>query len=47
MTELRSAEAGSATTQLPESVVDESVSDEEESQIDDDVPCFSDIEAMV
>lgn len=42
-----STEAGSARIHPPESVVDDSVSDEEESEIDDDVPYFSDIEAMI
>ncbi|KAL6576093.1 hypothetical protein OROHE_000564 [Orobanche hederae] len=46
-TMVRSMEAGSATTQLPESLVDDSVSDLEESQIDNDVPYFSDVEAMI
>lgn len=44
---IRSTEAGSARIQPPDSVVDDSVSDEEESEIDDDVPYFSDIEAMI
>ncbi|KAH6791467.1 hypothetical protein C2S51_006473 [Perilla frutescens var. frutescens] len=44
---MRSTEAGSARSQHPESVVDDSVSDEQESEIDDDVPYFSDIEAMI
>ncbi|KAL7144158.1 hypothetical protein ABFS83_08G240100 [Erythranthe nasuta] len=47
MSEIQSTEAGSARTPIPESVVNDSVSDQEESQIDDDVPYFSDIEAMI
>ncbi|KAL6552231.1 hypothetical protein OROGR_008385 [Orobanche gracilis] len=46
-TMVRSMEAGSASTQLPEALVDDSVSDLEESQIDNDVPYFSDVEAMI
>ncbi|KAI3451023.1 hypothetical protein Pfo_007688 [Paulownia fortunei] len=44
---IQSTETGSARTPLPESVVDDSVSNHEESQLDDDVPYFSDIEAMI
>ncbi|KAL3626674.1 hypothetical protein CASFOL_029417 [Castilleja foliolosa] len=44
---IRSMKAGSACTSLPVSLVDELVSKDEESQIDDDVPYFSDIEAMI
>ncbi|KAK6150582.1 hypothetical protein DH2020_015514 [Rehmannia glutinosa] len=44
---IRSTEAGSGKNPLPESLVEDSVSDHEESQIDDDVPYFSDIEAMI
>ncbi|XP_057766146.1 uncharacterized protein LOC130986693 [Salvia miltiorrhiza] len=44
---IRSTEAGSSRSQHPESAVDDSVSDEVESGIDDDVPYFSDIEAMI
>ncbi|KAL0378331.1 UNVERIFIED_CONTAM: Microspherule protein 1 [Sesamum radiatum] len=43
---IRSTETGFARTPLPESAVDSSVSDPEESLIDDDVPYFSDVEAM-
>lgn len=43
---IRSTEAGSSRSQHLESVDDDSVS-VEESEIDDDVPYFSDIEAMV
>ncbi|KAL6993476.1 hypothetical protein U1Q18_011592 [Sarracenia purpurea var. burkii] len=41
------AEAGSLEITLPESVVNPSVSDDEEPESDNDVPHFSDIEAMV
>ncbi|KAL0332985.1 UNVERIFIED_CONTAM: Microspherule protein 1 [Sesamum calycinum] len=44
---IRSTETGFARTPLPESAVDSSVSDPEESLIDDDVPYFSDVEAMI
>ncbi|KAK4417382.1 Microspherule protein 1 [Sesamum alatum] len=44
---IRSTEGGFARTALPESAVDSSVSDPEESLIDDDVPYFSDVEAMI
>lgn len=44
---IRSTEAGSSRSQHPESMVDDSISDEVEYGIDDDVPYFSDIEAMV
>lgn len=44
---IQSMEAGSSRSQLPESVESVSVSDPVESDIDDDVPYFSDIEAMV
>ncbi|GER40387.1 forkhead-associated (FHA) domain-containing protein [Striga asiatica] len=46
-TMILSIEAGSVSTSLPESLVNNSVSDQEESQIDDDVPYFSDVEAMI
>ncbi|KAA8547452.1 hypothetical protein F0562_003684 [Nyssa sinensis] len=41
------AEAGSVKMSLPESVVNPSASDQEESESDNDVPYFSDIEAMI
>ncbi|XP_011090415.1 uncharacterized protein LOC105171097 [Sesamum indicum] len=44
---MRSTETGFARTPLPESAADSSVSDPEESLIDDDVPYFSDVEAMI
>ncbi|GER49014.1 forkhead-associated (FHA) domain-containing protein [Striga asiatica] len=44
---IRSMEAGSASTSVPELLVNESLSDHEESQIDDDVPYYSDVEAMI
>ncbi|CAA0839240.1 Forkhead-associated (FHA) domain-containing protein [Striga hermonthica] len=40
-------EAGPVSTSLPESLLNDSVSDQEEPQIDDDVPYFSDVEAMI
>ncbi|KAL3818801.1 hypothetical protein ACJIZ3_004706 [Penstemon smallii] len=43
----RSTEPSSGITGHAASVVDSSMSDEEESQIDDDVPYFSDIEATI
>lgn len=44
---MQSTEAGPSRNQHPESAFDDSESDEVESGIDDDVPYFSDIEAMV
>ncbi|KAL8477798.1 hypothetical protein ACS0TY_029916 [Phlomoides rotata] len=44
---IQSIEAGSSRSQRPESVENVSVSDPEESDINDDVPYFSDIEAMI
>ncbi|KAL2552701.1 Forkhead-associated (FHA) domain-containing protein [Forsythia ovata] len=40
-------EAGSGKTVVPEDGDEPSMSDLEDSQIDDDVPCFSDVEAMI
>ncbi|KAL1569532.1 hypothetical protein AAHA92_01001 [Salvia divinorum] len=44
---LRSTEAGPSRSQHPESAIDDSELDDVESGIDDDVPYFSDIEAMI
>ncbi|XP_047971626.1 uncharacterized protein LOC125214583 isoform X1 [Salvia hispanica] len=44
---IQSTEAGPSRSQHPESAFDDSESDEVESGIDDDVPYFSDIEAMI
>ncbi|CAA0834024.1 Forkhead-associated (FHA) domain-containing protein [Striga hermonthica] len=44
---IRSMEASSASTSIPELLVNDSLSDHEESQIDDDVPYYSDAEAMI
>lgn len=45
--EPRTIEAGSSKIAIAESIMNPSVSEEEESQSEDDVPYFSDVEAMV
>lgn len=45
--EPQNTEAGSSKMGLPEMIMNPSVSEEEESQSDDDMPYFSDVEAMV
>lgn len=45
--EPQNTEAGSSKMGLAEMIMNPSVSEEEESQSDDDMPYFSDVEAMV